>query len=197
MKTKILRPQREKTVETEAVPEEAFALPPSPPEAPAVSGGGSLFPTRVPDDHAGDALPARRPFGDQTDRAAWEMKVIRAASENPDPVVGWLVVVKGPGRGHAVPLGHGINTIGRGEGQRPRVNFGDGCISRKDHVKVTYDGKTRRFYVSQGTSVKLAHLNGQPVLQVYPLATGDRLSLGETELAFVPFCGTEFDWDQA
>ncbi len=30
-----------------------------------------------------------------------------------DPVVGWVVVIKGPGRGTSVPLGYGMNSIGR------------------------------------------------------------------------------------
>ena len=42
----------------------------------------------------------------------------RAGSKAPggldDPPVGWLVVVKGPGRGRALALGYGMNTIGRG-----------------------------------------------------------------------------------
>ena len=33
-----------------------------------------------------------------------------------NPVVGWLAIVAGPGRGEILPLGYGVNDIGRGAG---------------------------------------------------------------------------------
>src|SRR5579863_6049785 len=38
----------------------------------------------------------------------------KAAKASDDPVVGWVVVVDGPGKGNALPLGYGMNEIGRG-----------------------------------------------------------------------------------
>ncbi len=114
----------------------------------------------------------------------------------PDPITGWLVVMKGAGRGRSLPLGYGINAVGRAEDQRVPVRFGDKKISRRSHVEVSYDGKGRAFYLSPGRGSTLGYLNGQPVLQPSPLKAGDRITLGDTELAFVPFCGEAFDWQQ-
>ena len=46
-----------------------------------------------------------------------------------DPVVGWLVIVAGPGKGRALQLGYGANTLGRGSTDRVNLNFGDERIS--------------------------------------------------------------------
>ena len=117
------------------------------------------------------------------------------AMASADPVTGWLVIRRGPGRGYALTLGHGMHSLGRGENQRLCLPYGDRGISHDKHCVVTYDGRGRRFYVSPGAA--LAHLNGQPVLQALPLEAGNILSLGETELTFVPFCGEGFDWQEA
>ena len=42
-----------------------------------------------------------------------------------DPVVGWLVVVAGPGRGSAVELGYGMNAVGRVKSPRSRQCSGE------------------------------------------------------------------------
>src|SRR5262245_22353919 len=42
-----------------------------------------------------------------------------------DPVVGWLVVVGGPGLGAFRPIYEGNNAIGRGSAQRIPIDFGD------------------------------------------------------------------------
>ncbi len=111
-----------------------------------------------------------------------------------DPVVGWLVVIDGPGKGCAVRLGNGQNSIGRGEGSRARLDFGDNLISRNDHAMLTYDPRGNRFFIQQGSGVNLAYLDGQPVLAPTPLPNGSRIVLGATTLRFVALCGGEFTW---
>ena len=81
-----------------------------------------------------------------------------------DPVVGWLVIVEGPGKGRAMQLGYGSNSIGRGETDRINLNFGDDQISRGGHATVTYDPRGRKFYVQHGGGTNLTYLNDQPVL---------------------------------
>ena len=111
-----------------------------------------------------------------------------------DPVVGWLVVVDGPGRGFSVRLGNGQNSIGRGETSRLRLNFGDRKISRNDHAVLTYDPRGNRFYIQQGKGVNLVYLDESPVLSPTPLPPGSRITLGDTTLRFVAFCDDEFRW---
>ncbi|HSP42737.1 MAG TPA: FHA domain-containing protein [Luteolibacter sp.] len=110
------------------------------------------------------------------------------------PVVGWLVVVGGPGAGNSHILGHGVNQIGRDAAQQVSLDYGDQGISRQGHAAITYDPKGRKFYIQQGSGSALAYLNDQPVLQPSPLEAGSRINLGDTTLSFVPFCGPEFDW---
>ncbi|WP_198401090.1 FHA domain-containing protein [Thiomicrospira microaerophila] len=110
-----------------------------------------------------------------------------------DPVVGWVVVVDGPGKGAALALGYGMNTIGRAN-CRVNLNFGDLDISREPHASITYDPRGRVFYVNHGGGKNLTYLNDAPVLQPAVLNGGEVINLGETALKFVPFCGKEFDW---
>ncbi len=113
-----------------------------------------------------------------------------------DPIVGWLAVTDGPGKGSAVRLGNGQNSIGRGETSRVRLNFGDEQISRSDHAVVIYDPKQNRFYIRQGQGVNLVYLDDQPVLSPTPLPDGSRITLGETTLRFVALCNDDFQWKE-
>ena len=109
------------------------------------------------------------------------------------PVTGWLVVVDGPGKGSALQLGFGHNTIGRGPAMRVRLDFGDRKISRDTHATLTYDPKGNAFYLQQGNN--LTYIAGQPVLNPVPLEAGALIGLGDTTLRFVPFCDETFAWD--
>lgn len=111
-----------------------------------------------------------------------------------DPVVGWLVVVAGPGRGRVCRLGYGVNTLGRGEGSRVRLDFGDERVSRESHATLTYDPRGRKFYVQHGGGMNLTYLGDEPVLVPTPIEAMQDVGIGGTTLRFVPFCGPEFDW---
>jgi len=113
-----------------------------------------------------------------------------------DPLVGWLVIIAGPGQGNFARLGHGMNSIGRAEGQRCRLDFGDTEISRKVHATITYDPRGRKFYLMHGGGQNLTYLGETPVLQPAQLTGGETISLGKTTLKFVPLCGPDFDWSQ-
>ena len=111
-----------------------------------------------------------------------------------DPVVGWLVIVEGPGKGRAVQLGYGSNALGRGTTDRVKLDFGDDQISRSGHAVVTYDPRGRKFYVQHGGGTNLTYLGDQPVLAPTELPALSHISIGNTVLRFVPLCGAEFDW---
>jgi hypothetical protein len=111
-----------------------------------------------------------------------------------DPPVGLLLVLAGPGRGHALPFGYGMNSLGRGEDQRVRLDFGDERISRTGHAVITYDGAARKFYLQHGGGASLTYLGDEPVLTPVELTGREQLRLGDTVLLFIPLCGPEFDW---
>lgn len=112
-----------------------------------------------------------------------------------DPVVGWLVVVDGPGRGNGFSLGYGNNRVGREPTQRVVLDFGDSQISRENHATITYDGKNGRFFVKEGDGRNLTYVGDDPVLVPVELKGGEVLTMGETKLQFVPFCGEDFSWE--
>jgi hypothetical protein len=114
--------------------------------------------------------------------------------------VGWLVIMAGPGRGHSLTLGFGMNHIGRSATNRLVMDFGDEEISRKTHTTVTYDPRGRKFYVQPGPdAMNLTYLGEegatQPVLTPTEITGGETISLGRTRLKFVAFCGRNFSWD--
>jgi hypothetical protein len=111
-----------------------------------------------------------------------------------DPVVGWLAIVTGPGAGDFVRMGYGMNSIGRAEDQRCRLDFGDEKISRQSHATITYDPRGRKFFLQHGGGQNLTYLNNTPVLQPVEVKGGEFIVIGDTTLRFVPLCGADFDY---
>ncbi len=104
-----------------------------------------------------------------------------------DPVVGWVVVVDGPGRGADRRLGYGINRIGRGPECRVILDFGDDKISRVPHCLISFDPKSGCYYLQHGDGQNLTYLGDSPVLAPVELKGGERFTIGQTTLLFVPF----------
>lgn len=113
-----------------------------------------------------------------------------------DPVVGWLVIERGPGRGFFMPLGMGMNSVGRGADQRVRIDFGDRAISKSKHFFVSFDPRSRKFGVHRGDGANLTYLNGAPVYGSEPLEHFAQIEAGATRLRFVALCGDKFDWSE-
>ena len=111
-----------------------------------------------------------------------------------DPVVGWVVVVDGPGQGASLTLGYGMNSIGRAPSERICLDFGDNQISRTNHAALTYDPRGKKYFVAHGGGKNLTYLGDEPVLMPVELKGGEEIMIGDTKLRFVPFCGAEFDW---
>lgn len=129
-------------------------------------------------------------------RSEWVEKNVQHIGMN-DPVVGWLVVIDGIGKGHFAPLGYGQNSIGRGQSERVSLDFGieqDVAISRTKHALLSYDYKDNKYYLHGGDGVNLTYLNNKPLLAPTELQGGENIVLGETTLRFVPFCGEDFTW---
>ncbi len=112
-----------------------------------------------------------------------------------DPIVGWLVIVDGPGRGKAVEVFAGMNSLGRSPGQRIRIDFGDASISGEGAAFITFEPKRQTFHVSHGGKANIVYLNDEAVLTPMPLVHGNTIAIGETKLRFVQLCGPDFSWD--
>ena len=111
-----------------------------------------------------------------------------------DPPVGWLVVVGGPGKGRALVLGSGMNPIGRNADSRVRLDFGDDNVSRRNHARVIYEPRQRRWLLGHGDGTNLTYLNGDLVVGLTEIESGAEIQLGETIMRFQAFCSKEFDW---
>jgi FHA domain len=121
-------------------------------------------------------------------------KVKRGEFEQ-DPVVGWLVIVGGPGIGSYRPIYEGNNTVGRSPTQRIPIDFGDETISSEEQAYIRYDSSARSFlFVPNLAKTNVVSLNDKRPTGAVELNQMDVITMGRTQLVFVPFCGTEFDW---
>jgi hypothetical protein len=121
-------------------------------------------------------------------------KVVRGAFEQ-DPVVGWLVIVGGPGIGSYRPIFEGNNTIGRSSDQRIPIDFGDDSISSEEQAYIRYDSSERSFlFVPNLAKTNVVSLNDKRPTGAVELSQMDVITMGRTQLVFVPFCGPDFDW---
>ena len=114
-----------------------------------------------------------------------------------DPVVGWLVVVGGAGLGAFRPIFEGNNTLGRGKTNRIAIDFGDDSISSDEQAYIRYDSADRSFlFVPNLSKTNVVSINDKKPTGAVQLAAMDVITVGRTQLAFVPFCGEEFDWSE-
>jgi hypothetical protein len=113
-----------------------------------------------------------------------------------DPVVGWLVIIEGPGRGKAVEICAGMNSLGRSPGQRIRVDFGDASISGEGAAFITFEPKRQTFHINHGGKANIVYLNEEAVLTPMPLTDGNTIAIGETKFRFVQLCGPDFTWEE-
>jgi hypothetical protein len=123
-----------------------------------------------------------------------KVQVKRGAFEQ-DPVVGWLVVVGGPGMGSYRPIFEGNNTVGRSSSQRVPLDFGDDSISSEEQAYIRYDSSARSFlFVPNLAKTNVVSINDKRPTGAVELSQMDVITMGRTQLVFVPFCGAEFDW---
>ena len=111
-----------------------------------------------------------------------------------EPVVGWLVCTVGEHFGEDFKLKSGRNFIGRAPNMDVAV-VKDGTVSRERHAIVVYEPRGNVFLVQPGDSKELSYLNGEVVLAPKELKAHDRLTVGKTELMFIPCCTAAFNWD--
>ncbi|MEQ1615857.1 MAG: FHA domain-containing protein [Hyphomicrobiaceae bacterium] len=133
---------------------------------------------------------------DRTQILRGKPKVARGEFEQ-DPVVGWLVVVGGPGLGSFRPIFEGNNTVGRAASQRVALDFGDDAISSEEQAYIRYDSAERAFlFVPNLAKTNIVSVNGKRPTAAVGLAAMDVILMGRTQLVFVPFCGADFDWSE-
>ena len=114
-----------------------------------------------------------------------------------DPVVGWIVVVGGPGIGSFRPIFEGNNTVGRSKSNRIAIDFGDDTISADEQAYIRYDSADRSFlFVPNMAKTNVVSVNDNRPATAVPLQSMDVITMGRTQMVFVAFCGPEFDWGE-
>ena len=185
--------------------------PPAIPHVPSVQAAdaGPALHQPAPPRVVADVAPttqATRPARNRTDRADTSparTQLIRGkrsiARDNfsQDPVVGWLVVIGGKGLGSFRPIFEGNNAIGRSASQRIPIDFGDEAISSEEQAYIRYDSQDRSFlFVPNLAKTNVVSVDGRKPTGAVALKAMDVITMGRTQLVFVPFCGAEFDWSE-
>lgn len=112
-----------------------------------------------------------------------------------DPVVGWLVITEGPGKGKSLIIGSGQNSLGRDADNRISLDYGDKSISHKKHIMISYDPRAKQFMAVPGDSANLSYINETALFVPTPLHDYAAIRLtDDTVLTFVPFCSERFTW---
>ncbi len=114
-----------------------------------------------------------------------------------DPAVGFLIVVGGPGLGSFRPIFEGNNTVGRSPENRIPLDFGDDAISNEAQAYLRYDSNDRSFlFVPNLAKTNVVSVNDKRPTGPVPLQPMDVITIGRTQVAFLPFCGADFDWSE-
>jgi len=136
------------------------------------------------------------PEGERTQLVRGKAKITRGVFHQ-DPVVGWVVVVGGPGLGAHRPIFEGNNTVGRSPTQRIPIDFGDDSISSEEQAYIRYDSSERSFlFVPNLSKPNVVSVNDRRPTGAVVLSAMDVITMGRTQLVFIPFCGREFDWSE-
>lgn len=118
----------------------------------------------------------------------------KSTSSASDPVVGWLVCVKGVHFGESFCIGTGKNSIGRNSDNRIVV-WADKTVSRLKHALIVYEPKKKQFYLQPGDSSGLTYLNDEYITESKIMKAHDVVELGESKFVFIPLCGDNFSWE--
>jgi hypothetical protein len=140
--------------------------------------------------------PSPAPESPMHDTLIQSKPMVSHDSQGYDPLVGWLVVVMGPGKGNSRPVRYGMNSVGSSSTNRVPLDFGDDAISRESHCFIVYDDKKRTFHITHGGRTNLVRLNDEVVLGPMMLGAGDEISLGQSKLKFIPLAGPNFAWEE-
>jgi len=110
------------------------------------------------------------------------------------PVTGWLICMTGAEKGKDYRLHSDKNFVGRSTSMDV-VLVDDKKIAREKHCSVIYDPKGNQFYVAVENG-NTTYLNQQMITETKELKEGDVITIGDTELVFVPFCKGERVWEE-
>ena len=130
-------------------------------------------------------------------KGAEEVKTVAIWNAPPgsDPVVGWLVCIKGEYIGQSFSLKSGNNFVGRAMDMDIHLAQ-EPSVSRNRHCIITYEPNDQVFYIQQGESSGLTYLNGDMVMAPTKINERDIIRIGDTAFLLIPLCVNGFRWEE-
>ena len=135
-----------------------------------------------------DAVTSYKDTEDLKTVAMWN------APAGSEPVVGWLVCLKGEYYGRSFNLKTGNNTVGRAMNMDLHLTK-EASVSRNRHCLISFEPESQTFYIQQGESSGLTYLNGAVVMAPVKMAAMDRIKIGQAEFLLFPLCTGGFRWE--
>ncbi len=113
--------------------------------------------------------------------------------QKPEPFYGWLVCTRGPHMFQEFRLKEINSSIGRQKESDISLEM-DPRVSRKKHAVIFFEKDTKNFQIGQGESQETIYVNGVMLLGTTFLRPYDRITVGSSELLFMPLCSEKFMW---
>ena len=155
------------------------------PKTAPVSGMSQAFPKTAPVSGMSQEFPKTTPIGGGEPMSSYVGR---------NPVLGWMVCVKGRKVGKDFRLIQETNYIGRATSNDVCLDF-DEVLSRDTIITITYVKQSRVFRLNAEQSRNSVTVNGSPVLTELYLRDRDVISIGSTQLMLVCFCDASFAWE--
>jgi len=114
--------------------------------------------------------------------------------ENMEPVVGWLVCLKGAYKGESFELKTRRNTVGRSL-KMDIALAKELSVSRDRHAIITYEPIKRKFYIQCGEGSGLTYVNNEVLMTPREIVDYDLIRMGNCKLILRTLCNSEFSWN--
>ena len=123
-----------------------------------------------------------------------EARTVAFYDNEAEPVVGWLVCVKGEYFGISFPLKTGKNTIGRSSRMDVALTK-EVSISRDRHAILIYEPRKSQFFLQPGEGNGLTYVNDDLLMIPQEIHDYDVVQVGNGVFVFRTLCGDKFTWD--
>ena len=123
-----------------------------------------------------------------------EMRTVMQFGRERQPVVGWLICVKGECQGRSFEICSGKNTLGRNPDND--IVIDDSTVSREQAI-IKFEPRKQNFSLKPKDSNQCMYTNDEEIEDRIQLTPYMHIEIGEkTEFIFVPFCGENFNWKE-
>ncbi len=165
------------------------AAPEFPKTAPLNVGGNVDFPATLPLDAPEPPKAPARPKKEMSATIALNVNETTGIK----PVCGWLVIIEGDYKGKSYVIHSDKNAIGRGSNFDVDLSF-DKAISKEGDAMITYDSRSKKFFVTLAAGKNNVYHNGNLLLTPEEVNDYDVIEVGATKLVFRSFCNKEYTY---